>query len=170
MKAFDIEFDFAHARFNMFSQDHCPNAVVYWTKGAYAQVPMHVDDSWHISVPITLDGKTLTAVIDSGADRSTMSLETLETVLGIDVHDPKLKKVGATSINGTARTTLYRYPFGTLSFEGVTVQNPDIEVIPGETYGAHNPDLIIGINVLRQLRLYIAYKEQMLYLTPAEAN
>jgi hypothetical protein len=67
-------------------------------------------------------------------------------------------------------TTMYRFPFDTLSFEGVTVQNPDIDIIPGETYGKLNPQLIIGINVLRQLRVYIAYKEQTLYLTSAEAN
>jgi len=170
MKGFDVEFDFAHAKFNIFSQDHCPHAVVYWTKGNYAQVPMHVDESWHISVPVTLNGKSLTAVIDSGADRSTMSLDTLKDLFGIDEKNPALKQIGTGTINGTARTTMYRYPFGTLALEGVTVQSPDIDIIPGETYGAHNPQLIIGINVLRQLRLYIAYKEQMLYATSAEAN
>lgn len=170
MKAYDVEFDFAHAKFNIFSQDHCPNKVIYWTKGGYAQVPMHVDDSWHISVSVMLGGKSLTAFVDSGADRSTMSLETAKDVFGIDERNPALKKVAAASINGTARTTIYRYPFDKLSFEGVTVQNPDIDIIPGETYGKLNPQLIIGINVLRQLRVYIAYKEQMLYLTSAEAN
>jgi len=170
MKGFDVEFDFAHAKFNIFSQDHCPHAVVYWTKGNYAQVPMHVDESWHISVPVTLNGKSLTAVIDSGADRSTMSLDTLKDLFGIDEKNPALKQIGTGTINGTARTTMYRYPFGTLALEGVTVQSPDIDILPTETYGAHNPQLIIGINVLRQLRLYIAYKEQMLYATSAEAN
>jgi len=170
MKGFDVEFDFAHAKFNIFSQDHCPHAVVYWTKGGYAQVPMHVDDSWHISVPVTLNGKSLTAVIDSGADRSTMSLEALKDIFGIDVKDPALKQKGTATINGTAKTAMYRYPFEALSLEGVTVHSPDIDIIPAETYGAHNPQLIIGINVLRQLRLYIAYKEQMLYATSAEAN
>jgi predicted aspartyl protease len=170
MKSYDVEFDFAHAKFNIFAQDHCPNKVVYWTKSGYAQVPMHVDGSWHISVPVTLGGKSLTAVVDSGADRSTMSLETAKDLFGIDEKNPAMKTVGAASINGTAKTNLYRYPFDTLSFEGVTVQNPDIDIIPGETYGKLNPKLIIGINVLRQLRVYIAYKEQMLYLTSAEAN
>jgi predicted aspartyl protease len=170
LKGFDVEFDFAHGKFNIFSQNHCPHAVVYWTKTNYAQVPMHVDDSWHISVPVTLNGKSLTAVIDSGADRSTMSLATLKELFGVDEKNPALKQSGTGSINGTARTTMYRYPFDTLSLEGVKVQSPDIDIIPAETYGTQNPQLIIGINVLRQLRLYIAYKEQMLYATPAEAK
>lgn len=170
MKEFDVEFDFAHAKFNIFSQDHCPHAVVYWTKGSFAQVPMHVDDSWHISVPVTLNGKSLTAVIDSGADRSTMSLDTLKDLFGIDEKNSALKQKAAASINGTAKTAIYHYSFNTLSLEGVTVQNPDIDIIPAETYGKDTPQLIIGINVLRQLRVYIAYKEQMLYATPAEAN
>src|SRR6185437_4354822 len=133
----------AHAKFNIYSQDHCPHAVVYWTKGNYAQVPMHVDDSWHISVPVTLNGKSLTAVIDSGADRSTMSLDTLKTVLGIDEKNPVLKQKAAISINGTARAAIYRYPFDKLSLEGVTVQNPDIDIVPAETYGKDTPQLII---------------------------
>src|SRR4029077_2017193 len=123
-------------------------------KGNYAQVPIRVDDSWHISLPVTLNGKSLTAVIDSGADRSTMSLETLKDLFGIDEKNPALKQKGAATINGTAKTKMYGYPFDTLSLEGVTVQSPDIDIIPAETYGTHNPQLIIGINVLRQLRVY----------------
>jgi hypothetical protein len=30
--------------------------------------------------------------------------------------------------------------------------------------------LILGVGILRQLHLYIAYKEQKLYITPALAN
>jgi predicted aspartyl protease len=170
LQVFDVEFDFAHAKFNLFSPDHCPNMVVYWTKGGYAQIPMHVDNNFHVTVSVMLNGKPLTAAVDTGADRTTMSLKTVQEVFGIDEKNAALKAIGARSINGTAPTQIYRYPFDTLSLEGVSVQNPDIDIVPERIYGEKAPQIIIGINVLRQLRLYIAYKEQMLYVTPAEAQ
>ena len=118
-------------------------------RATYAQVPIHVDDSWHISVPVTLNGKSLTAVIDSGADRSTMSMETLKDIFGIDEKNPALKQEGAASINGTAKTAIYRYPFGTLSLEGRYSAEPRHRHHSCRDIWDDNPQLIIGINVLK---------------------
>jgi predicted aspartyl protease len=72
---YDVDFDFAHAKFNMFSPDHCPGKVVYWTKsGSYARIPFTLLDHLHIAAPVVIDGKTITALIDTGAERSMMSV------------------------------------------------------------------------------------------------
>ncbi|HEX3673654.1 MAG TPA: aspartyl protease family protein [Rhizomicrobium sp.] len=170
MNNYDVEIDYAHGRFNLYSQDHCPGQVVYWTRGAYAQVPMHVDEDWHISVPLTMDGKPLNAFIDTGAARSFMTLGTVRELYGLTPDSPGMEKRTNVSINGTRPTTIYRYPFGVLNIEGIAVQHPDIEIMPDSALGKDAPPLVIGANVLRQLHLYIAYKEQMLYATPAEAK
>lgn len=167
---YDVDIDYAHAKLRLFSPDHCPGQVVYWTHDNYAQVPMHVDDSWHISVPVTLDGKPLTAVVDTGAERSSMSLAVAQEIFGIAADNPALAKRTNISVNGTAPTTIYNYPFASLTLEGVAVQHPDIDILPAETFGKGNPQLLIGASVLRQLHVYIAYKEQMLYATAAEAK
>lgn len=166
----DIEFDFAHAKFNMFLPDHCPNQVVYWTRDTYAQVPIHVDAYWHISAPITLDGKSLTAIIDTGSDQSAMSLAMVKSLFGIDVKDPAMKNTGMSSTNGLADTPIYRYPFKELVLEGLSIKSPGIDILPDELYGKDEKTMLIGQDILRQLRIYIAYKEGMLYATPAEAK
>jgi predicted aspartyl protease len=170
MSNYDVEFDFAHARFNLFSQDHCPGQVVYWTQQPYAQVAMQVDSEWHISVPVMLDGKPFDAMIDTGSSRSSMNMDALKSVFGIDETNPALKSLGKQSINGTAQVEMYRYPFQTLTLQDVEVRHPGIDLLPASAFGKHMPQLILGMETLRQLHLYIAYKEQMLYLTPAETQ
>lgn len=169
---YDVEFDFAHAKVNLFSQDHCPGAVVYWTKSNYAAVPMQIDKEWHITVPVTVNGKQMTAIVDSGAADSVMSLETARDLFGIDAKDPAMKVVGSAAINGVARTQIYRYPFSTLTLEGVTVNNPEIDLVSRASFFRNysGPQLVLGVGILRQLHVYIAYKEQVLYATPAEAQ
>ncbi|HEY7978429.1 MAG TPA: aspartyl protease family protein, partial [Rhizomicrobium sp.] len=51
MQNFDIEFDFAHAKFNVFAPGSCPGKAVYWTKEPYAEMSMQIDENWHITVP-----------------------------------------------------------------------------------------------------------------------
>jgi predicted aspartyl protease len=170
MNNYDVEIDYAHGRFALFSQDHCPGQVVYWTHEPYARVPMHVDDSWHISVPVMLDGKPVTAFIDTGAERSMMTQSVAKALFGITPDDPRLIRRDNISVNDTAPTTLYHYPFATLALEGITVAHPDIDIMPDSTLGEGGPQLIVGAGVLRQLHLYLAYKEQVLYATPAESK
>ena len=59
-----------------------------------------------------------------------------------------------------------------MSFGGVEVSNPDITLIPDRKaqLGPQAPDLILGIGILRQLHLYIAYREKKLYLTAASVH
>jgi Aspartyl protease len=133
-------------------------------------VPMKLDENRHITIPVTLDGKQLIAVADTGAARSFMSLDVAKAIFGLDEKNPALKSLGAVSINNVASEQLYHYPFQSLTFEGIAVRNPDIAITKGSDDDKDDPQLVIGIGVLRQLHLYIAYKEQVLYLTPAEAH
>jgi hypothetical protein len=64
----------------------------------------------------------------------------------------------------------YSYPFKTLDLDGITVKNPHITVMSNEMLGGFGKDMILGIGMLRQLHVYISYKEKMMYLTPAMAN
>ncbi|HEY3636547.1 MAG TPA: retropepsin-like aspartic protease, partial [Rhizomicrobium sp.] len=52
LRHYDVDIDFAAHRLALFSQDHCPGQVVYWTTGAVAVVPMHIVGSGHIVVPV----------------------------------------------------------------------------------------------------------------------
>ena len=164
--AYDLDIDFAAGTFRLFSQDHCPGQVIYWTQtGPWAIVPITFDKgNGHISIPVSIDGKSIKAVIDTGAVRSVMNLSTARRFLDFDERNPE------TTAMGVGPQKSYRFPFKTLSFEGVAVAHPDIEILPNNVAAIAGRDLILGIDVLRQLHVYIAYKEEKMYLTSASAH
>lgn len=165
MLHYDADFDFANAKFNLFSQEHCEGKVVYWTASPAATIRIGVDKEGHIVVPVTVDGHEIEATIDTGASRSVLSLEFAESVFGISASDPKL-----TPVKG--RWKAVHYPFQALTLQGITVQNPDFELISDADshLPVTAPKLILGMGVLRQLHLYIAYREKKLYVTAASAH
>ena len=81
-------FDFAGGKMNIFSKDHCEGKVVYWPAQALAVVPI-VFRGGQITVPVTIDGRTLTAVIDTGATSTIMRLDTARRAFDLDPDDMK---------------------------------------------------------------------------------
>jgi predicted aspartyl protease len=167
LKHYDVDLDFAHGKMNLLSQDHCPGKVVYWTKGDYVTISMQVDPTAHIRVPITVDGKSITAVVDTGAVNSIMSMHAA-SFLGVSEDTPGLNL--KTSGGFGKKSRIYTYPFKTLEMGGVTVKNPRIMIGSNEFMGTFRSDMILGMGILRRLHLYIAYKEEKFYITPAGAN
>ncbi|HEY5339140.1 MAG TPA: aspartyl protease family protein, partial [Rhizomicrobium sp.] len=169
LSAYDDDFDFANNKFYLVSQDHCPGRVVYWTKDAYAEIPMRIDNIGHIDLPVSVDGKPMQATLDTGSSRSLMSLEAAEDLFGFNEKDSSLKPLSSSNEHWHP----YRYPFKSLAFEGVIVNNPDLVLISNDEskmMGSGSPKIILGMGVLRQLHLYIAYHEHKLYVTPATAH
>jgi predicted aspartyl protease len=165
---YDVEIDFMKGKLNLFLPNQCPGNVIYWTHEAYAAVPMTLDVSGHIVVGAVLDGKPIDAVIDTGAQRSLLSLRAASHNLDIDEDSKGIEARGSVVINEDVEAKRYRYPFKTLTFEGITIDNPQIEIANTGNDSRHDP-LVLGIALLRQLHLFIAYDEKKLYLTPAEA-
>jgi len=76
-------------------------------------------------------------------------------------------KKQTSAINGAVRQT-FSYPFKTIDFAGVAVTNPHILVLSDRDFPPK--ELLLGSDVLRQLHLYISYKEHKIYVTPATAH
>ncbi len=167
--AYNVEIDFLKGKFNLFRPGSCAGHAVYWTGDAHAGVPMRVDPLGHITVKAMLDGKAVDALIDTGSQNSAASLDMARRVFGLDAQAPGMQDLGMTAINGTVPARKYRYPFKALTFGGIAVANPDIEIDDTGNDAADSP-LILGIGALRQLHMFIAYDEGLLYLTPAEAH
>ena len=182
---FDVDFDFAAKKMNLFSPDHCEGKVVYWAK-TYADAPFKVENT-HVQIAITLDGHDLTGVVDTGSSLSTIDEKTSANVLGVDTTSPGIEH-DASAKPGDPLS--YRYRFKSLSLSGIAVSNPDLLILPDlaerafekrhddekslndPIYGEHlqKQDVILGMDVLSKLHLYISYKEKKLYFTAADAH
>jgi predicted aspartyl protease len=166
LRAYDDEFDFVAAKLNLFLSNHCQTNMTYWTKGEHAEIRIEQDHFGHISFSVLLDGKKIRATLDTGSSRSVLNLEAAEDLFGFTQSDPALKPTASTAYGHA-----YTYPFRTLNFSGVSVANPDMTLIASRDEGmSGGPPLILGMGILRQLHMYIAYREQVLYVTAASAH
>lgn len=180
-KDFDVDLDFGANKLGLMSPDHCEGKVIYWPATAVAVVPIWINSDWHIVVPVMLDGVELNAMIDTGASHSTLMLDPAESYLHVKLGDADTPDIG--QLAGREGARMYRHRFHSLSFDGIGIANPNLDLIPdllkhalsaGPATGSHMsaddprdfPDMLIGMDVLRHFHIYIAYKEKKLYITP----
>lgn len=182
MQNYDIDLDFAGRKLNYFLTNHCDGKVVYWPAKVVAAVPFrgwssHGDS--HLNVTVKLDGHEVPALIDTGASSSTLDANTARQLFDLTPDSPGAVPLG-TMGRGDAKT--FGWTFKTLELGGITVDNPRVRVIPSlmgkgnrddiaaDSHIRRNtdgmqPTMLIGMDVLRKLHLYIAFKENKLYVT-----
>jgi predicted aspartyl protease len=171
---YDIDLDFGAERLNYFSQDHCEGKVAYWPERPLAILPVDLSGG-HLNVDVTLDGEVYQAVLDTGAPITTTSVADIAGPFHLRRGSPDLPVIAEAKDNPGLK--VYAHNFQRLSFGDITVLHPQIGLLPEVGTGAvpfgSAPRLrmiIIGMNVLKQLHIYIAYGEKKLYITPAGAG
>jgi hypothetical protein len=173
---FDFELDTAHAKMNLFLPDHCPGKVVYWTNTGFARLPFERDLADHITTDMLLDGLPARVSIQTSGG-SEIGMNAMRRLFKLDETAPGMTLV-ETRPDGQK---FYRYPFKTLTADGLTVSNPDI-LVRGEPLQAEcngrthlqdvttqghitstatllvncygDSDLRLGLSVLNKLRVY----------------
>jgi hypothetical protein len=117
--------------------------------------------------------------LDTGATNTTVRLATARAKLDYDettTNDPAVKFGGAVS---TARLTGYMHRFSTLEFGPITLRNPLMLVAPidfakhaagslADIAREHQPEIIVGMDVISKLHLYVDYADSALYFTLAQ--
>lgn len=180
LRNFDVEIDPAARKVNLFSPDHCEGKVVYWAP-TYADLPVNVDTHGQIEFTVTLDGRDVDAVLDTGAPHTTLDYGYARGMFNMDSDSPAVEHV-----SGEGKNAVYRGHFKSLVAGDVTVKNPAIdlsvdlverrkmaEALDSGSSGSitmHHAKLVLGMDVLKALHIYIAYREEKLYITAAAAH
>ena len=165
VRNYDIEFDFANNKMNLFARRHCPGQVVYWTRSPFAVVPFHFDDGHHMIIPVKVDGVSLIGIVDTGAPPAIgMNLDRARHVFGWHEDQPQLQHVGG------ERSKDYVFPFGVLSLGGASVHQPTAMIRDETEHHMEGPDLLVGLAALKAFRVYISYEDQAIYLTARDAH
>ncbi|MBA2587560.1 MAG: retropepsin-like domain-containing protein [Alphaproteobacteria bacterium] len=178
LQPYDVDVDFGAGILKMYAKDHCPGPQG-WTPTV--RTPMR-NKGWHLHIPVTLDGRTYDAIFDTGSRHTIMRLQAARRDFGLKTDSPGMTPYRA--INGDAFLTGYLRNFSKLSFGGMTVDNPEVMVVPdmmsrnadkspmarNRAYH-HNadltlPELSLGMDVLKHLHLFMAFGEQALYIAP----
>ncbi|MBI3676932.1 MAG: aspartyl protease family protein [Proteobacteria bacterium] len=183
LRNYDVSADFGSNKLDLISPDHCEGKVIYWPADVVAVVPIHISKDGGIHFNVTLDGVTVHAQLDTGAGNSTLTARTAESDFKLTSKSPDM--VVLDHLEGHANAIIYQHKFATLDFEGLAVSNIAVDIMPdlirnwlddSADLGTHvkdtsienqQPDMLLGMNVLKHLHIYIAYKEEKLYITPA---
>jgi predicted aspartyl protease len=185
LQNYDVEIDAAGGKVNLFTHNHCPDRVVYWAPDFFKSKIYYVGNSpaHRPTMDITVEGKPLRAVIDTGAYANMMRLAVAQDRFGLSPDSPDMPKVGETKgVEGRALDT-YQHMFQSLTFGEITLHNTRMLIAPINT-AAHapatgsrintgmgdQPDAFIGMSLLKQLHLFIAYDENTLYYTIAKPS
>jgi len=165
---YDVEIDPVANKVSLFSSDHCEGQVVYWPSSDAIEIPVRIDRRGKLlTIPVSLDGKDITALIDTGAPFTVLSLRGAEKLFGLTPGSPNMQEgPRETDPSGTSRQT-FRYQFKQLELGGIAFQNPWLTIASITNGGV---DLILGMHQLRGLHLYFAYGEEKLYVTTARGD
>ncbi len=180
MMRFDIDLDFAHHRLNYFSPEQCDGAGIRWAPSKVTSVKMAAYANV-VFVPVILDGKTIVAALDTTADRTFLNPQIAKKLFGLT---PDLQETGTVRDSGALlKAGLHR--FSSLAFGGLSFNDPQI-AIPFDTLSQSTrefhasriiadryplsqflPDMVIGMDVLKQTHLYVSFRDQKIYVSAA---
>ena len=196
---FDVELDYGARTFQLFLRTTCGENVVHWTNKEPAVVSfetnnvdwqsdsqqmvgvgIHFNDptnqglsansrttnvlvkipEWHMTTHGKLDGVDVNVIIDTGSSTSSMIAD-------------EAKQVMRERTNGSQDDPARA--FKTLRIGSLTINNPQIvientKLARIDTINRVLPQVRLGATVLRNLHLYIAYKDKKIYLTDAETK
>ncbi len=173
LMTFDNDFDFGHSRFNLFAPDHCPGKVVYWARD-FVTVPFTLDGT-HIRFAMTLDGKPVTATLDTGSPATFLNMDTAKELFGLEPSSSGVDQAGHVAGQNDDASRVFQHRFHSLSLDGIEVRDPLIYLLPDKVAERtldrrHLDQLILGLREISQLHIYVAYKERVLYVTAWDAT
>ncbi|WIG57096.1 MAG: hypothetical protein OJF61_002884 [Rhodanobacteraceae bacterium] len=164
----DLEIDLAHGKMTLFKADGCrKSALAYWVKdgGTYEVADLHPAALHDLRsfVDVTINGKTVRALLDSGAAATLLGRRAAERA-GIDLKGPGVKP--GVRIRGVGEKTYQSWivPIDTFSVGTETIQHSEMLVMDGDL-GDGSADMILGVDFMLAHHMYIANSQRKLYFT-----
>jgi predicted aspartyl protease len=155
---FDIDLDLPNRLMSLYEKGKC---TPDWAgSGAEIKIGRSALND-HIFFPVRLDGRKITAMIDTGAQRTTLSAMTARTIGLTDAalaQDQPLRTRGFGS--GQLASRLHR--FASLTVGHVTLANPEIVIADLRVRGI---DMILGMDFLQSRRLFLSYAGFRMFLS-----
>ena len=167
LRNFDLEIDFPNRVINLFRPHACAGKAVYWTE-KFSTVPIDVTQSGHIRVPITLNGHSISALLDTGASLTVLAADVAASRFGVKPQGgPQGKLTGGM---GT-QTSFTDKPFESMQIGDTVLDKPVIAISNGKGDSfVDGTAIVLGQRELRKFHIYIAYRERKLYISEEDSK
>ena len=174
LTAVDIELDLRHDKINLFASNSCDADPVYWAD-TYAVARMHRGKLNDMYFDMELEGKKLQTALGTTVADSTIKSAISRRLFGFDDTSPGSDsshqyRAMALTANGlrVANAHIYAHKSSDCEKKSNLRLDEDGALGFGQCYGAY--PLILGLSVLRELRMYVATKENKMYFTAWDAH
>jgi predicted aspartyl protease len=156
---FEVDLDLAHRRITLYEPPPCPIAGPAWG-ASYATIRANRSLHDRLFFPVRLDGRPLSALIDTGAQLSTLDAESA-TALGVGeaalARDPVAILRGAAAEEVKSRV----HRFAELAIDGEVLRDQTLVVTK---LGLQDADLVLGADFLRWQRVWLSYVSHLIFL------
>ena len=176
----DVEFDLAHNAVRLFQPMDCDGvSLAYWASGDASQVEIErfSEAKPQIIVPVKINGRSLQALVDSGAAVSLLST-TAAARLGVTEQTPGVALVSSTTGMGGKSVLVYGASFQSFAIGNETIQDTTIlfgDVVTDTSYGMTGShiryrvgapmDMLLGVDFLKAHRVLVAHSQRKIYFT-----
>lgn len=162
----DVEFDLAARSVRLFQARGCEaSPLAYWTDQQPGEVlQQQQQDSAEVLVNVTVNGRPVLAILDTGASVSALTTE--EAVrLGIGGKSPGVTVAGCSIGVGRPALDYWSAPFESFAIGNEIIRNPTLRIAAFAR--AAQPQMILGNDFLRAHRIFVANSQHKVYFTYA---
>jgi predicted aspartyl protease len=160
LSVFEIDLDLPQGRVTLYAGRLCPSTVVPPWKFPYSTIDASQSTHRRFLIPVTLNGRRLTALLDTGSAR-TIVAKGVAADLGVDMaaleQGPHMTMVGT----GPDRPLGYFYRFHDIRFGDQTFLAPLLVVADRPESGI---DMIVGEDFLDTHRLWLSYARKRVFI------
>jgi predicted aspartyl protease len=161
LSSFDVDLDLAGHHMVLYRSQTCAGAAPAWTE-PYDRIAARRSLGDHLIFPIQLDGRWITAFIDTGAQLTVLSAQAAAAALGLTApvlaRDPKILVHGAAAEELGARV----HRFAQLWVGTELMRNAEIAVTDLRLDDAA---LVLGVDFLNRRRMWMSYGSQQIFLS-----
>ena len=161
----DMEISIAEKQLKFYKATGCPDTfLAYWDREAMEVPFARSGERRNPFVHVQINGQTLTAMIDSGASSSALSMEAAKR-LGMGPEAPGVTRAGEYKGIGTDKAARYHAVFDSFTIGSETIKNAAISIVERSDKADGVYDLILGMDFLRAHRILFANSQDRLYIT-----
>lgn len=156
--AFDLDIDTLHQHLTLYQPGSCKPVQPPWD--AEQSWPINVSARRQITFAASLNGRPITAMLDTGAVRGTL---TRAAALRVGVTPAELERDFADHGDGPLGYRFVRQHFASLAFGGQTFTDLWLDVVDFNPGGV---DMLLGDDYMTHRRLFISYAAGRMFMRP----
>ena len=161
LSLFDLDLDVPDHRLTVYQISDCTGRFLPW-KGPYSAIPVTMPAESAVVVPVSIDGRPLQAMLDTGASASLLAAPGIFK-LGLDKSALSSDQAEQISGLGPRMVTVRRHKFDTLHVGDETIASPLIWVEPIRLTPI--VDMLLGADWLAGRRVWISFATKQLFVS-----